>query len=271
MNRSGEWDEQLDAVVRDLEAARFAPNDDRKREHLIDAAQGLDRLAKLLRGDSSGREAVLAALVDAYPEPVDGPTLRFLSGIQEFARRVRELRVEEGYDIEANRGRYRLRSLTPNGDQAARWQTLNELRRRGGAAADRLRSMFVENVGQVFSHEDVVYVGKIDSAARRVRELRTEEGLRIESHKDNPNLKLGEYVLVDPQPIPTVERSVDAATRSRVLERDEHHCVVCGRGPDASRRIWLEVDHVVPLASGGGNEDDNLRTLCNDCHRARPH
>lgn len=270
MDTSEEWHRQLDVVIRDLEAARSATNHGLKRTHLIEAARGLDRLAKLLRGNSSGREAVLVALVDAYPGAVDGPTLRFLSGIQEFARRVRELRVESGYDIEADRGSYRLRSLTPDGVEAARWQTLNELRRREGSAADRLRAMFLENVGEVFSHEDVVYVGRIGSAARRVRELRTEQGIRIESHKDNPRLHLGEYVLVDPEPIPTVERSVEAGVRARVLERDDYQCVICGRAPDASRRIWLEVDHIVPLFDGGGNDDGNLRTLCNDCHRARP-
>ena len=99
--------------------------------------------------------------------------------------------------------------------------------------------------------------------------MRTEHGLRIESHKDNPELRPGEYVLLDPEPIPASERAVGAGQRERILERDGHVCVICGRGPDRENRIWLEVDHIIPLADGGGNDDNNLRTLCNECHRAR--
>lgn len=32
-------------------------------------------------------------------------------------------------------------------------------------------------------------------------------------------------------------------------------------------RLW-DVDHIVPLAVGGSNELENLRTLCIPCHRA---
>ena len=51
--------------------------------------------------------------------------------------------------------------------------------------------------------------------------------------------------------------------RECVLARDGHRCVACGSsGP-------LEVDHIVPLAFGGGHAHHNLRTLCRPCHQAR--
>ena len=76
-------------------------------------------------------------------------------------------------------------------------------------------------------------------------------------------------MLLDPEPIPASERAVGAGQRERILERDGHVCVICGRRPDRENRIWLEVDHIISLADGGGNDDNNLRTLCNECHRAR--
>jgi len=29
------------------------------------------------------------------------------------------------------------------------------------------------------------------------------------------------------------------------------------------------IDHIIPLALGGTDTDDNIRSLCNDCHRKR--
>lgn len=50
--------------------------------------------------------------------------------------------------------------------------------------------------------------------------------------------------------------------RRRILDRDGHQCVICGSaGP-------LEVDHIVPVALGGSNDDSNKRTLCKPCHKA---
>lgn len=33
-------------------------------------------------------------------------------------------------------------------------------------------------------------------------------------------------------------------------------------------RLADKVDHIVPLAQGGSDEDDNTRNLCDDCHVA---
>ncbi|MGE5595532.1 MAG: HNH endonuclease [Hyphomicrobiales bacterium] len=53
-------------------------------------------------------------------------------------------------------------------------------------------------------------------------------------------------------------------TRREVVERDGHRCVACG-----TTGVRFEVDHIVPLACGGSNEPQNLRTLCVTCHRNR--
>jgi len=46
-----------------------------------------------------------------------------MSGIQEWARRVRELRVQDGYDIvELGNSTYRLERLDPDLSRAERWR-----------------------------------------------------------------------------------------------------------------------------------------------------
>ena len=57
----------------------------------------------------------------------------------------------------------------------------------------------------------------------------------------------------------TGARSDWEATRARILERDEHACIVCG-----GVRGGLYIDHVDALK---GDSDENLRTLCTPHHR----
>lgn len=46
-------------------------------------------------------------------------------------------------------------------------------------------------------------------------------------------------------------------------ERNGYQCKMCG----SARH--LEIDHVVPLAAGGGNELTNLQLLCQKCNRRK--
>lgn len=56
--------------------------------------------------------------------------------------------------------------------------------------------------------------------------------------------------------------------RREILERDDFRCVFCGSGGRFSD-IILEIDHITPRSAGGGNEPENLRTLCQLCHLIR--
>ena len=50
-----------------------------------------------------------------------------------------------------------------------------------------------------------------------------------------------------------------------ILKRDGHKCVLCQRS-----RTDLEVDHIKAICNGGDPwDDDNLRTLCHECHRVK--
>jgi len=53
------------------------------------------------------------------------------------------------------------------------------------------------------------------------------------------------------------------AKRDRILVRDAFQCRACGRVVSGHA---VNVDHIVPLADGGTDEDANLQTLCRSCH-----
>lgn len=55
-------------------------------------------------------------------------------------------------------------------------------------------------------------------------------------------------------------------TRFGVFKRDLFVCQYCGKTPPA---VVLEVDHIVPVSKGGGNDIDNLLTACFDCNRGK--
>lgn len=48
--------------------------------------------------------------------------------------------------------------------------------------------------------------------------------------------------------------------------RDNFQCVLCGRRPP---EVELFVDHIKPVARGGDNSPNNLRTLCFECNAGK--
>lgn len=56
------------------------------------------------------------------------------------------------------------------------------------------------------------------------------------------------------------------AARFKILQRDGFTCQYCGRTPPS---VVLHVDHVVSVAEGGGNEDENLVAACSDCNHGK--
>lgn len=58
-------------------------------------------------------------------------------------------------------------------------------------------------------------------------------------------------------------KALSARTRFEVLKRDGFRCIYCGATPMDGP---LEVDHVNPVAEGGGNEPENLASSCRNCN-----
>jgi len=144
--------------------------------------------------------------------------------------------------------------------------------KKGENAKDKLRSYFLSHLGQVLgSYELREVTGGQTEWARRVRELRDEEGYRILTHHDRSELKPGEYLLEDPKPQPAFSRNISAETRAYVLDRNGYTCQMCGAAagdPDPvhpGRKIRLQIGHIVDKTMGGTDEPSNLRALCSNC------
>jgi hypothetical protein len=231
-----------------------------------------------------------------YPATVvAGDELMVVSGIQEYARRIRELRVEFGWPILSGKA---LQDLLPeereafhqaqirvdnyvlvrdeqDREAALRWNIANEIRRSEGSVKEKVLRYLQASVGAPVTAEELRYVAKDRSEwARRVRELRTEEGWSIATQMtERPDLPPGVYVLQDLAQAPPHDRRIPEEVRIRVLQRDGYACRFSGcdfdaRNPPPGPRRRLELHHIIMHAQRGTNEAANLVTLCNVHHDA---
>ena len=137
----------------------------------------------------------------------------------------------------------------------------------------RLRAYILANVGRVLEADELREAsGNASEWGRRVRELRTEEGYQILTHNDRSGLKPGQYLLLDPKPLPAFERGVSKETRAFVLDRNGFTCQMCGAVAgephpfDPTRKTRLHMGHIVDKSMGGGDEPANLRAICSVCN-----
>jgi hypothetical protein len=203
---------------------------------------------------------------------VDKDDLSGVSGIYEWARRIRELRVEEGWRISSSQtrddlkpGQYVLENAEPDLDLRDRWRSANRIRQMPGPATSRILAYFRANIGKTISKDELRYVSKIHAGPRRVRELE-EAGWQIESHLDRTELRPGEYVMIAEDRLPAKARE-HIKLRFEILTRDDFRCLTCGTAAGAGRR--LQVHHILPVEAGGTNDPDNLETLCDACHAGK--
>lgn len=144
-------------------------------------------------------------------------------------------------------------------------------KRRGARA--KLREHFLKNINRVMDSDELREVaGGISEWARRVRELRSEEGYQILTGHDRSELKPGQYLLEDPTPLPAFRRGISKETRAFVLDRNGFTCQMCGAVAgephpyDPSRRTRLHMGHIVDKSQGGTDEPSNLRAICSVCN-----
>lgn len=141
-----------------------------------------------------------------------------------------------------------------------------------GARA-KLREHFLTNINRIMDSDELREVaGGITEWARRVRELRTEEGYQIQTHNDRSDLKPGQYILENPKPQPAFERAISKETRAFVLDRNGFTCQMCGAVAgephpyDPSRKTRLHIGHIIDKSQGGTDDASNLRALCSVCN-----
>ncbi len=141
------------------------------------------------------------------------------------------------------------------------------------AARDQLRDYFLANLGRVLGSDELREAsGGISEWARRIRELRNEEGFLILSHNDRSDLKPGQYLLLSAKPEPAFERGISKETRAIVLDRNGFTCQMCGAGAgephpfDSSRKTRLHLGHIIDKSMGGSDDPSNLRAVCSICN-----
>lgn len=144
---------------------------------------------------------------------------------------------------------------------------------RSQGARARLRAYFLDHVGLVLEADTLRQVaGGISEWARRIRELRTEEGYLILTHNDRADLKPGQYLLETPKPQPAFTREISKETRALVLDRNGFTCQMCGAVAgephpyDPTRKTRLHIGHVIDKSLGGSDDATNLRAICSVCN-----
>jgi len=273
-------------------------NDLRKKVlSLVPCYYQLRELGKSLiprASEKSARDRILHYF-KKYPKVIiSGDELLVVSGIQEYARRIRELKVQFGWSIvsgltanqmaEENEitlpnvsvnsmgtSDYILLSSNQDRDAAHRWYLANEIRRENIGVRVKILKYFKNNVGQKVTGEELKYLAKDKSEwARRVRELRTEYGWPVVTkNTGRPDLDIGIYLLEADRQSPKHDRKIPDNTKRLVLRRDNYECTVC----KWSHKEWsrsdprhLELHHKKHHAKGGKNIESNLITVCTVCH-----
>ena len=61
---------------------------------------------------------------------------------------------------------------------------------------------------------------------------------------------------------------IPQAVRQYVLERNNYQCQSCGKQSSVAK---LNIDHIIPLATGGSNDISNLQVLCSQCNQRKKH
>jgi 5-methylcytosine-specific restriction endonuclease McrA len=142
---------------------------------------------------------------------------------------------------------------------------------------ERIRRFLLANIGRTITSIEIRDAAgtEVSEWARRVRELREDEGWAILTHNDNAGLRPGQYLLKEaPKDRSSVvfSRSISAKLRAEVLDRNGFTCQMCGLtpgevDPSTGRKVRLHIGHIVDKNLGGKDELSNLRTLCSTCNQ----
>ena len=287
--------QRVEASIRSFEAQLRSGDHRSKVRALIPVFRSLRRLGKALQpapAHQGARERLLEYFLQHPATVLDGDELLVVSGIQEYARRIRELRVEGGWSIASGvtmkEGRedmdaaetgnfaammpsqYVLLTTDQDTEAAGRWQVANEIRKGKGSVRDRIICFLRENVGRVVTAEELRYVARDKKDwAGRVRDLRVEDGWPISTRSNGrPDLGVGTFVLEAARQCPPEDRSVPDEARKAAFERDQYKCTNCGW----ARSRWLRSEprhlelHRLAAPTDRSEPSEALNTLCSKCH-----
>lgn len=144
---------------------------------------------------------------------------------------------------------------------------------KGSGSKKLILEFFLKNLGKVVESRQIQKAsGGAVEWARRVRELRNEDGYQILSHKDRAELKPNQYLLETIVRKPAFARGISKETRAWVLERNGYTCQMCGVAAGdtdplgSDRTVRLTMGHIIDKSKGGSDKPDNLRAVCTNCN-----
>ena len=142
---------------------------------------------------------------------------------------------------------------------------------------ERIRQFLRAHVGQVVTSIELRDAAgtNVSEWARRVRELREDEGWPILTHHDSAELAPGQYLLKEAPPDRSsvvMSRNISARLRAEVYDRNGFTCQMCGLtpgdiDPSTGRKVRLHIGHIKDKSLGGKDELSNLRALCSTCNQ----
>lgn len=145
------------------------------------------------------------------------------------------------------------------------------------SSKERIRKFLLSKVGEVVTSLQIRNaIGRdVTEWARRVRELREDEGWKILTHNDRADLKPGQYLLESRPPTNQdikFARQISSKLRAEVLDRNGFTCQMCGLtpsdvDPNTGRKVRLHIGHIKDKELGGKAELSNLRALCSTCNQ----
>lgn len=137
----------------------------------------------------------------------------------------------------------------------------------------RILEFLLVNIGRVIDGKEIQEAsGGASEWARRVRELRDEEGYQILTNKDRADLKQGQYLLETKKRRPAFARGISKETRAFVLERNGYTCQMCGLAAGdidpfhSGRTVRLTMGHIIDKSKGGPDTPSNLKAVCSNCN-----
>ncbi|GAB2587709.1 HNH endonuclease [Spirosoma areae] len=251
--------------------------------------------SSVIPNTTAGRDRLLIYLRKYPMTVIDSDELMVVSGITDYQRRIRELRVELGWPILSGQtikallkddewdntvlnvshikpDEYILIKDQQDRDAAHRWKLSNSIRKEDLGVQEKLIKYLRLNVGREVLGEELAYIAKNGGDwPRRTRELRTQLGWPVKTKASGrPDLPMGVYILEENKQAETHDRNIKDDDRVAVLVRDDFKCRKCGWSQDQAKtgdpRHFLELHHLTHHAKGGKNEIDNLVTLCNVHH-----
>lgn len=133
-------------------------------------------------------------------------------------------------------------------------------------AQEKMLALFKAHLGEWLSLDTISEAAGIHDWMRQLRMLR-QEGWQIEKQGGRESTH---YRLVSAEKqVGHIRDPISPKLRAKILNRDNHRCVHCGRSP-AEDGVKLHIDHKIPIDWDGPPTDPkNLQTLCEECNQGK--